>query len=160
VSSLYLKHVLVLQVMFFVSLAAFSGCKKNRSEPFSDINTKTVVIDNPIGSAEFSVEIADTEAKRARGLSDRTVLLPNHGMLFIFDQSGRHAFWMKNTHIPLDLIFFDDNFTVVGVFANAVPLNLAPIDMQKDSRYVLEVAAGSAKKYAIQENAKGRLVSE
>lgn len=101
------------------------------------------------GPVQFDVEIADTPEKREKGLMGRTNLPAQSGMLFIFDFMHDHIFWMKNTLISLDLIFFDDNFRVVGTIENAVPMNLNYLSIGKNSRYVLEVNAGTVKKFGI-----------
>ncbi len=144
--------------MLAVSLLTGPSCKKASFARAADL--KTMTISNPIGPVEFSIEIADNNQTRARGLSHRKSLSPNSGMLFIFDESSRHTFWMKDTSIPLDLIFFDDTLKIIGVVENARPMSLAPLGVKKDSRYVLEVLAGTVKKYGIKENAIGRIVTE
>jgi uncharacterized membrane protein (UPF0127 family) len=89
------------------------------------------------------VEVARTEAERARGLMFRTALADDAGMLFVFDETGEHPFWMKNTLIPLDLIFIDDSGRVTGVVARATPGSLEPRSAGS-GRYVLEVNGGWA----------------
>jgi uncharacterized membrane protein (UPF0127 family) len=88
-----------------------------------------------------AVEVARTEAERGRGLMFRTSLGDGAGMLFVFDETGEHPFWMKNTLIPLDMIFIDDSGRVTGVVARAVPGSLEPRS-GGPSRYVLEVNGG------------------
>ena len=91
-----------------------------------------------------SVEIADTPDAQARGLMYRTHLDPDHGMLFLFEEEKRHSFWMKNTPIPLDLIFIGRDRRIVGIHENAEPFSLKPIDVGEPSRSVLEVNGGFA----------------
>jgi len=67
-----------------------------------------------------------------------------HGMLFVFDDVSDHSFWMKNTIIPLDMLFIGADQVVVGVHANATPLSLVPISVGRPSKWVLEVAGGYA----------------
>jgi uncharacterized membrane protein (UPF0127 family) len=95
------------------------------------------------GSFIVAVEVARTEAERARGLMFRTSLAAGAGMLFVFDETGDHPFWMKNTLVPLDMIFIDDVGRITGVAARAVPGSLEPRS-GGPSRYVLEVNAGWA----------------
>jgi uncharacterized membrane protein (UPF0127 family) len=99
----------------------------------------------PKSREKFSIEVADSAAKRERGLMYRKSLAQKSGMLFIFDKSSHHVFWMKNTFIPLDLIFIDDDFFVVGVIENTVPLSLSRLSIAKSSRYVLELNASTAR---------------
>src|SRR5258708_624377 len=73
------------------------------------------------------VEVADTPDTQTRGLMYRKMLDPDHGMVFLFDAEAAHAFWMKNTSIPLDMIFIAHDGRVVGIHANAEPFSLRPI---------------------------------
>ena len=94
-------------------------------------------------SLVVQVELADTPAKRERGLMFRKELADGHGMLFFFDEEGEHSFWMKDTLIPLDLIFVDTAGRVTGIVARARPLTLEPRS-GGPSRLVLEVPGGWA----------------
>ena len=108
-----------------------------------------VVIRTARGPVAVSVEIAATDAARERGLMYRTALADGHGMLFVFPTAAEHAFWMKNTLIPLDLIFIAEDRHIVGIHAEAPPLSTAPIGVGAPSRYVLEVPGGFAARRGI-----------
>jgi hypothetical protein len=108
-----------------------------------------VVIRTARGPVAVTVEIAATDAARERGLMYRTALADGHGMLFVFPTAGEHPFWMKNTLIPLDLIFIADDRHIVGIHAAAPPLSTAPITVGAPSRYVLEVPGGFAARRGI-----------
>lgn len=95
------------------------------------------------------VEVADTEPRRDRGLMYRRHLAPSTGMLFVFDRMEHQSFWMKNTFIPLDMIFIDDALRVVGVVEDATPLTEDAREVEGDSQYVLEVSAGFARRHGI-----------
>ena len=100
----------------------------------------------------FKVELARTKEERERGLMYRERLNDNAGMLFIFEKKGMHGFWMKNTLIPLDIIWMDDDGTVVYIKENAKPCKRAvcPVFMpNKKAKYVLEVNAGKVKELGI-----------
>ena len=97
-------------------------------------------------SCIFTVEIAETKDERSRGLMFREALDPHAGMLFIFPDQDLRIFWMKNTKIPLDLIFMDDNKRIVHIHHNATPMSEANISSRVPARYVLEVNAGMANK--------------
>jgi uncharacterized membrane protein (UPF0127 family) len=102
-----------------------------------------VVLESGGKSLVVQVELADTEAKRERGLMFRKELADGHGMLFLFDEEGEHTFWMKDTLIPLDLVFVDSAGRVTGIVARARPLTLEPRN-GGPSRMVLEVPGGWA----------------
>ncbi len=102
-----------------------------------------VVLESGGKSLVVQVELADTEAKRERGLMFRKELADGHGMLFLFDEEGEHTFWMKDTLIPLDLIYVDAAGRVTGIVARARPLTLEP-RIGGPSKMVLEVPGGWA----------------
>jgi uncharacterized membrane protein (UPF0127 family) len=101
------------------------------------------------GPVAITLEVVADDASRARGLMYRDRLPDGHGMLFVFDEESDHAFWMKNTLIPLDMIFIGSDRRVAGVHANATPLSLAPVSVGRPSRWVLEVAGGYAARAGI-----------
>lgn len=96
------------------------------------------------GTARFSVEIADTNATRAQGLMFRETLPRSSGMLFVYPRPQVAQFWMKNTLIPLDMIFAGADGVVRHVHSNAVPGDLTPIDGGSGVLAVLEINGGLA----------------
>ena len=94
---------------------------------------------------KFDVELALNEAERARGLMYREKLGPYDGMLFDFYQDAPVSFWMKNTLIPLDMVFIAGDGTIKHVHANATPLSTDAIPSQFPVRAVLEINGGSAR---------------
>ena len=105
------------------------------------------------GAARFAVEIADDEAERAQGLMNRDRLGSGSGMLFVYDAPSDVAFWMKNTLIPLDMIFLDDAGRVTRVHENAVPGDLTPIPGPPETLLVLEIKGGLAARLGLGEGA-------
>lgn len=96
----------------------------------------------------FSVEIADDDQERALGLMNRRELPADAGMLFVFPAPGPRTFWMKNTHIPLDLLFADETGTIRAV-GRGKPLSLRPIFGGEAIQYVLEINAGTARRLGV-----------
>ena len=94
------------------------------------------------GTAEVALEIVDTPETRNRGLMYRKSLADGSGMLFVFDADSDHEFWMKNTLIPLDMIFIAADGAIVGIAADTTPLSTAGVGVGRPSRYVLEVPGG------------------
>jgi uncharacterized protein len=95
----------------------------------------------------FSVEIADTDAARERGLMFRTQLADGHGMLFVYPDAQPRFFWMKNTLIPLDILFFDAHHRLINVSADTPPCKADPCTSYASAapaQYVLELNAGAA----------------
>jgi uncharacterized membrane protein (UPF0127 family) len=101
------------------------------------------------GQARFAVEIADTPAERSRGLMHRESLPRGAGMLFVYDRPQPVSFWMRNTLIPLDIIFLDRSGTVARVHENAVPLDETSIPGGRGIQFVLEINAGLASEFGI-----------
>ena len=104
----------------------------------------TVFLRGSWGSARFTVEIADDIRERAQGLMFRESMPSSRGMLFIYDYPSAVAFWMKNTLIPLDMIFLDAQGVVRTVHSNAVPGDLTPIRGGNGILAVLEINGGLA----------------
>ena len=96
------------------------------------------------GGESFAVEVADDAVGRAQGLMFRESLDPGAGMLFVYDGPRRVSFWMKNTLIPLDMVFADGAGRVTAVHSMAQPLDETPIDGGEGVRFVLEINGGLA----------------
>lgn len=123
--------------LWLVAFAVLTACRATSSAP-------TAVVQTAKGPVRVSLEVVSDDASRARGLMYRNHLDDGHGMLFVFDDETDRSFWMKNTVIPLDMIFIGGNGTIVGIKTNTTPLSLAPLSVGKPSKWVLEVAGGYA----------------
>ena len=125
------------------ALAALSGsaCAK---EP-------RVVLHTARGDVPVTVEVADTPERRNLGLMFRKDLPAEAGMLFVFDGSAPHTFWMKNTPLPLDMIFIGEDRRIVGIVKDTVPYTTTSRGVGKPSRYVLEVNAGFSARHGVQD---------
>jgi uncharacterized membrane protein (UPF0127 family) len=97
----------------------------------------------------IDVEIADSPDERAQGLMNRNSLSKEAGMLFIFDNDEPRYFWMKDTLIPLDMIFIASNLTIIDIHENATPLSEVAIASSGPCKYVLEVNGGLCSAYDI-----------
>ena len=110
-----------------------------------------------IGGERYAVEIADDDAERARGLMFRDVLAEGHGMLFIHVSEEPQSYWMKNTRIPLDILYFDDSRRLIAQQRDVPPCSLGdacpPYPSGAPARYVLELNAGEAARLDLQDGA-------
>lgn len=97
----------------------------------------------------IAIEIAHTESERATGLMNRREMDKDSGMLFIFDSGNAKCFWMKDTFIPLDMVWLDDSKKVVFVHSSAEPNSETPICPDVTATYVLEVNAGRAEELGL-----------
>jgi len=114
--------------------------------------TPTVVLHATAGgprSIPVRVELALTSAQRERGLMFRNHLDPDAGMLFLFPSPAPLTFWMKNTLIPLDMIFIDSNRRIVGIVENAEPETETGRHVEGNSQYVLEIGGGLSQKWGV-----------
>jgi uncharacterized protein len=104
----------------------------------------TLIIATRHAQHRFTIEIARTPYEMERGLMFRDRLPPDHGMLFLYEDDRRVSFWMKNTLIPLDLMFADSSGRIVQIAERAVPMSTALISSDEPVRAVLEVNGGTA----------------
>ncbi|WP_375238600.1 DUF192 domain-containing protein [Aurantibacter sp.] len=106
-------------------------------------STKTVI-------TQLDIEFAETEYETQTGLMYRNSMKQNQGMLFIFKDEKPRSFYMKNTRIPLDIIYINANQKIVSFQENAEPFNQNSLPSNKGAKYVLEVNAGLAKQWNLQ----------
>ena len=117
-----------------------------------------------LAAQRFTVEVADDDAERARGLMFRDELPQGHGMVFIHDREEPLAYWMKNTRIPLDILYFDNDRRLVSQQRDVPPCSAGdrcpPYPSEAPARYVLELNAGEAAKMSLANGAELRLDPE
>jgi len=132
-------------------LLASGDCKNNSTEEGGpQKKTPAVILENKKGDKwEVKVEIARTEAEKRKGLMFRKNLAEDHGMLFVYDDAKVRVFWMKNTYIPLDMIFIGPDKRIAGIVENAAPETRTPRKINKPSQFVLEVKGGQADKHGL-----------
>lgn len=132
---------LLLTLCLLPSLASAAPAQEGPQPPLPH---STVVIDTPRGAVRLNVELAADEASRMRGLMFRTKLAPNAGMLFDFFDEHFRSFWMKNTILPLDMLFIRGDGTISSIAANTTPYSEKNVDSREPVRAVLEINAGRA----------------
>ncbi len=130
-------------------LLALTGIPASRADdaPLSKIEPVTVAGGD--GATMFTVEIADTDALRERGLMFRQRLPQDRGMLFDFGKPQPVSMWMKNTYISLDMLFIRSDGSIAYVAENTVPQSLDVIGVREPVRGVLELAGGTAKRMGL-----------
>ena len=138
--------LIVILVFVFISL----DYHKESKEGLAKI-TFNITDDN---STNFICEIADSSEEREKGLMFRENLSEDKGMLFVFEEATNTCFWMKNTLIPLDIIFIDENNSVVNIEEAIVQLNISDIELirycsESASKYVVEINKGLSGEYGI-----------
>lgn len=110
-----------------------------------------------VGGERFQVEVADDDAERARGLMFRDAMADDHGMLFIHDRQEPQAYWMKNTRIPLDILYFDRDRRLVSQQRDVPPCSAGdrcpPYPSRAPAQYVLELNAGQAARLGLEDGA-------
>lgn len=116
---------------------------------FLSLTIIPLILSCPQKDLTFSVEVADTPETRAKGLMFRKSLDENAGMVFLYEKEKSISMWMKNTLIPLDMIFGDKNGRILAIYENTTPLSLEQIGPVKNASSVLELAGGTVAKQGI-----------
>lgn len=135
-----------LLVASFVSLFLFTGCNL-----FS--GGKQLVFQTDNGTHVYKVEVADEKEERTKGLMYRESMDEDRGMIFVYEKEIKPAFWMKNTLIPLDMVFMDKDFKVVDYFVNVPPCEEDPCPHyipSNNAQYIVELNAGEVGKMGLQ----------
>ena len=143
-----IKTLIAFIFSFAVSIAAASEAMKFTVDP------EMLMVTTENGGVVYEVEIADTDIERSAGLMFRQDFPKNRAMLFDFAQTRSVSMWMKNTPLPLDMLFVDENGVVIGIAQNTTPQSLEVISAPKPIRYVLEINAGQAKENGIKPGAQ------
>ncbi|MEM9820194.1 MAG: DUF192 domain-containing protein [Bacteroidota bacterium] len=112
-------------------------------------NLQFIKADGQTEVAAIDIEVAQSEYERAQGLMHRRYMAQNQGMLFIMDQMETQSFYMRNTHIPLDILYVDDQKKIVSIQKNTVPLSEESLFSTGPALYVVEVNAGYCDQYGI-----------
>ena len=139
-----MKRVFVALAGLFLACAALPGCASGSWVE--------------LGGERYVVEVADDPDERARGLMFRDELAAGTGMLFIHERQEPQAYWMKNTRIALDILYFDDSLALVSQQRDVPPCSLGdrcpPYPSNAPARYVLELNAGEAARLRLADGAR------
>jgi len=130
-----------------------TACASGGSEVSDTLTTTAVTIAMADKQHRFTVEVARTPAQQAKGLMHRTSLPANGGMIFPFANPKFASFWMKNTFIPLDIIFIRADGSIDRIAENTIPESLEPVVSGGEVAAVLELAGGTAARLGIDESA-------
>jgi hypothetical protein len=149
---MWIKAARVLALSLVLALGACAqqergGRGEARGGP--SVETETVIVHTANGPVHFTVEIADDDAERARGLMFRESMAADHGMLFHFQQPEMASFWMRNTRISLDIIFIGPDGRILNIADHTVPYSEAGVPAAGLTRGVLEINAGRAEELGI-----------
>lgn len=134
--------------LFSAALFALNACTTGQAAA-AGCSENSVALRGDWGQARFSVEVADDAAERAQGLMFRKSMSTGAGMLFVYDSPQAMSFWMRNTLIPLDLLFIDSRGVVQHIHENAVPLDETAIYGGENLLSVLEINGGLARRMGI-----------
>lgn len=164
-------------IIIIAAAMVLSGCNKtpkpkgnNGNKPIKELKVKKYDFDNPPefrkdGELQFindsdsiifniDIELATTEEEHARGLMFRKQMDENKGMLFMFSYEDWRSFWMRNTLIPLDIIYVNAKREVVSICKNAKTLDETSLPSEAPAMYVIEINAGLCDKYGIDKGTK------
>jgi uncharacterized membrane protein (UPF0127 family) len=132
-------------ILFYLLLAAAPALVTTPAEP----KLERVSVDTAKGAQVFMVEVVREEKERNRGLMFRESMAKDRGMLFDYDPPQEISFWMKNTFIPLDIIFIDVEGKIISIAEKTTPLSLTPLPSGGEARGVLEINGGLSEKLGI-----------
>jgi len=141
-----------LALFLFLSCVSVAGLRAE--ERFSTEEFTLTTDDDQVHT--FEVEIADTEAKRELGLMFRKQMDEGQGMLFVFGQKQRVRMWMKNTYLPLDMVFLDQDLQIQTIVEHAVPQSETIIDSVSKVDFVLELLGGTVQRLGLKIGDKGQ----
>jgi uncharacterized protein len=146
-------------IAFVFSAAPVDAQFLRPHEPFDSTKAQTLPLepsvihvvgeDGSVTEHGFQIELADTNASRSTGLMHRAEIAPDRGMLFDFKRDRMVTMWMRNTFIPLDMLFLSVNGQVITIAENTVPHSEKTVSSRKRVRSVLEVAAGTVQRLDI-----------
>ncbi len=139
--------------MLIATAACKSDAKKEISATvveFTKEATLSIFKQDTVAHKVLDIEIADDEYSRQTGLMYRDTMGDNQGMLFIMDQERQQAFFMKNTRIPLDIIYLDSQKQIVSFQENAQPMNKTSLPSGVPAKYVLEINGGLSRAWDLQ----------
>lgn len=138
-----------------MSIAATAACGSATSAPQTvekspaGLEQMPLTIQSVNGEHRFTVEVAETPEQQAQGLMFRKSLAPDRGMIFPRKPPGDASFWMKNTLIPLDMVFIREDGTIARIAENTIPMSLEPVPSLEPVSAVLEIAGGRAAELGI-----------
>jgi uncharacterized membrane protein (UPF0127 family) len=135
---------IALAVLCALSVPVIGKAPSSATSQPSEMERVRLTIDTAGGTQRFTVEVARSDAEQARGLMFRTVVAKGTGMLFPMTPPREASFWMKNTLIPLDMIFIRPNGTIARIAERTTPESLALVDSGEPVSAVLELAGGAA----------------
>ncbi len=133
-------------ILLLFTLLCVTACDAGQAQqlPSEDM---VVLKSGSNAQIKLSVEVADTPYALQRGMMFRTEVKPNTGMIFVFPDYTERWFWMKNTLVPLDMLFIDDTGMIVTIHPNAVPHDETPVKSVVPAKYVLEIGGGEAARH-------------
>jgi uncharacterized membrane protein (UPF0127 family) len=138
-----------------ILIIALSTGLRASPDDVETLPTEQITIETQKGEKYiFNVEMAMTGSQHSQGLMNREQLAEDSGMLFVFHSVGKRSFWMKDTLIPLDMLFIDEDGTINHIHPMAKPLDRSYITSDKESKAVLELGGGTAQKYGITDGDK------
>lgn len=132
-----------------ILLATLAVAPPVAAQPQPTLPQSDLVIQTAKGPQRFRVELADNDQSRARGMMFRTSMAPDAGMLFDFRQEQMVSFWMRNTLLPLDMLFIKADGTILNIHQRAIPRDETGINSAGPVRAVLEVNGGTAARLGI-----------
>ena len=137
-------------LFFLAALLGSASCERPPKTPAARLGPAVVLRNGAGRDWTVQVELARTGPEKAKGLMFRWSLAPDHGMLFIYPDAAPRQFWMKNTRLPLDMIFIGPDRRIGGIVEKAEPYTESPRAVPAPAQWVLEVGGGEARAHGLQ----------
>lgn len=131
-----------LSLLLIVFLLLTTGCSPRGS------GSGLPTVEMPIGSQTYTLEVANTDTTRERGLMERDSMPADHGMIFVFPEADELSFWMMNTRIPLEILYLDEGGQVVSIH-EMKPYDRRSIPSARPAKYAIELNLGQVKKAGV-----------
>lgn len=151
------QHYRMVLVFFFLEMSLLSACTYHHQPSKVNLPPSSIRKDGTLDfvhsdesiKASIAIEIADTPETHMKGLMGRSALDDSSGMLFVFEQIKPQNFWMKNTPVPLDIIFIGGNGCIINIAESTIPMSNQRYRSKGPVKYVVEVRAGFAKRFQL-----------
>jgi uncharacterized protein len=141
-----MQRLAAILLLFFITIPAYAQPAEPMRLP---VDAHSLVFETAKGKVSLDVEIADTDPERMQGLMHRTDFPENRAMLFVFDETRPIMMWMKNTPLPLDMVFVAQDGKIAAIRENTKPFSEAIVSSTVPVKYVVELRAGAAKRLGL-----------
>ncbi len=143
-----IRSAIAMTMLSIATTTALPGCHPDTATSTATTTPSLPTVSVQIGQQTFTLEVADDNSERQTGLMHRRSMAADHGMIFVFPSESMREFWMKNTHIPLDILYLDKAGKIVSI-RKLEPLNERSVSSIFPAQYAIELNQGAAAKAGV-----------